>query len=65
MVNQTNQKGDVIFPKKEDDGELLPKIPSEISEVGDIIRGDRKKKSDELFSKLEKTFGKINNEELN
>ncbi len=62
MADQNKQKGDVIFPKKEDDGELLPKkednrellskIPSEISDVGDVIRATYQEKADELMQKL-------------
>lgn len=73
MAEQNKQKGDVIFPQKEDGGDLLPKkdddgelrppIPSKISDAGELMRDGYQKKSDGLFSKLKETFGTIRNSE--
>lgn len=73
MADKRPVNEDVIFPKKDDDGELitkkdddgelLSKIPSDISEVGDIIRANDQKRCDDLFSKLEETFGTPPNSE--
>lgn len=54
MANQKTIKEDVIFPRKDDDGELLPRIPTDISDVGDVFRRGYDNAAKELFSKLEK-----------
>lgn len=44
---------DVIFPTKDDDGELFEHIPKDISEIGDYLKAQKERKSKELLQKLE------------